>query len=58
MSEFYLIVVSWQLQVRIQLGQGSAADVTKNMLKNEGVRAFYNVCFLHLMLFTTLISFH
>lgn len=31
------------LQVRIQLGQGSAATVTKNMLKNEGIGAFYKV---------------
>ncbi|XP_019173936.1 PREDICTED: mitochondrial dicarboxylate/tricarboxylate transporter DTC-like [Ipomoea nil] len=29
------------IKVRIQLGQGSAADVTKNMLKNEGFGAFY-----------------
>lgn len=45
------------LQVRIQLGQGSAATVTKTMLKNEGVAAFYKVwfyetyyvfCFYHL----------
>ncbi|KAI7756410.1 hypothetical protein M8C21_011650 [Ambrosia artemisiifolia] len=28
-------------QVRIQLGQGSAVSVTKEMLKNEGVGAFY-----------------
>ncbi|KAK6925772.1 Mitochondrial substrate/solute carrier [Dillenia turbinata] len=27
--------------VRIQLGEGSAVQVTKTMLKNEGVRAFY-----------------
>lgn len=31
------------LQVRIQLGQGSAGSVTKNMLKNEGIGAFYKV---------------
>ena len=29
------------IKVRIQLGQGSAASITTNMLKNEGVGAFY-----------------
>lgn len=29
------------IKVRIQLGQGSAAEVSRNMLKNEGVGAFY-----------------
>ncbi|EYU39263.1 hypothetical protein MIMGU_mgv1a010902mg [Erythranthe guttata] len=29
------------IKVRIQLGQGSAVDVTKTMLKNEGFGAFY-----------------
>ncbi|KAK1394208.1 Mitochondrial dicarboxylate/tricarboxylate transporter DTC [Heracleum sosnowskyi] len=29
------------IKVRIQLGQGSAAHVTKQMLKNDGIRAFY-----------------
>ncbi|TXG73055.1 hypothetical protein EZV62_001634 [Acer yangbiense] len=29
------------IKVRIQLGQGSAASVTKNMLANEGIGAFY-----------------
>ncbi|PIN06431.1 hypothetical protein CDL12_21016 [Handroanthus impetiginosus] len=29
------------IKVRIQLDQGSAADVTKNMLRNEGTWAFY-----------------
>lgn len=29
------------VKVRIQLGQGSAVQVTKNMLKQEGVGAFY-----------------
>ncbi|XP_010531153.1 PREDICTED: mitochondrial dicarboxylate/tricarboxylate transporter DTC-like [Tarenaya hassleriana] len=29
------------IKVRIQLGQGSAASVTKTMLKNEGFGAFY-----------------
>ncbi|KAI4317452.1 hypothetical protein L6164_025319 [Bauhinia variegata] len=29
------------VKVRIQLGQGSAGQVTSNMLKNEGVTAFY-----------------
>lgn len=33
------------VQVRIQLGQGSAGEVTKNMLKAEGVGAFYKVRF-------------
>lgn len=32
------------LQVRIQLGQGSAVHVSKNMLKQEGLGAFYKVC--------------
>lgn len=36
----------WLLQVRIQLGQGSATEVTRNMLKNGGIGAFYKVCFL------------
>ncbi|KAL2337061.1 hypothetical protein Fmac_011507 [Flemingia macrophylla] len=31
------------IKVRIQLGQGSAAQVTTTMLKNEGVAAFYKV---------------
>lgn len=31
------------VQVRIQLGQGSAAQVTKTMLKEEGFGAFYKV---------------
>ena len=36
--------VNWiSLQVRIQLGQGSAASVTREMLKNEGFGAFYKV---------------
>ena len=34
------------VQVRIQLGQGSAGVVTRNMLKNEGIGAFYKVCFV------------
>ncbi|XP_057793315.1 mitochondrial dicarboxylate/tricarboxylate transporter DTC-like [Salvia miltiorrhiza] len=29
------------IKVRIQLGQGSAGEVTRNMLKNDGVGAFY-----------------
>lgn len=29
------------IKVRIQLGQGSAGEVTRNMLKNEGIPAFY-----------------
>lgn len=32
--------------MRIQLGQGSAGEVTKTMLKNEGMGAFYKVCFV------------
>ncbi|KAK7267623.1 hypothetical protein RIF29_20301 [Crotalaria pallida] len=36
------------IKVRIQLGQGSAAQVTSTMLKNEGVVAFYKKkCSLH-----------
>jgi hypothetical protein len=31
------------VQVRIQLGEGSAASVTKKMLANEGISAFYKV---------------
>ncbi|RWW31919.1 hypothetical protein GW17_00003447, partial [Ensete ventricosum] len=31
------------LQVRIQLGQGSAVEATKNMLANEGFGSFYKV---------------
>jgi hypothetical protein len=31
-------------QVKIQLGEGSAATVTKKMLANEGIGAFYKVC--------------
>lgn len=37
---FFLLV-----QVRIQLGQGSAGQVAKNMLKEEGFGAFYKVRF-------------
>lgn len=29
------------IKVRIQLGQGSAVQVTKTMLQNEGIKAFY-----------------
>ncbi|KAK3012695.1 hypothetical protein RJ639_008258 [Escallonia herrerae] len=29
------------IKVRIQLGQGSAGQVTRTMLKNEGIGAFY-----------------
>ncbi|KAK3007636.1 hypothetical protein RJ639_015347 [Escallonia herrerae] len=29
------------IKVRIQLGQGSAGQVMRTMLKNEGIRAFY-----------------
>ncbi|KAI3669476.1 hypothetical protein L6452_40712 [Arctium lappa] len=39
-----------KLKVRIQLGQGSAGLVTKTMLKNEGINAFYNVCPFHICL--------
>ncbi|KAL2334173.1 hypothetical protein Fmac_015386 [Flemingia macrophylla] len=38
--------VSLIFVVRIQLGQGSAAQVTTTMLKNEGVAAFYKVILL------------
>ncbi|CAL5354268.1 unnamed protein product [Camellia sinensis] len=31
------------IKVRIQLGQGSAVDVTRNMLRNHGIGAFYQV---------------
>jgi hypothetical protein len=30
------------------LGEGSAGQVTRNMLANEGVRSFYKVCFVFL----------
>ncbi|RWW86605.1 hypothetical protein BHE74_00004618 [Ensete ventricosum] len=33
--------ISYGFQVRIQLGQGSAVQVTKNMLANEGFGSFY-----------------
>jgi hypothetical protein len=36
--------ISCEMQVRIQLGQGTAAEVTRNMLREHGVGAFYNVC--------------
>ncbi|KAI0522565.1 hypothetical protein KFK09_004945 [Dendrobium nobile] len=39
------------VKVRIQLGQGSALQVTKNMLAQEGVRAFYKVWNLHFLFF-------
>lgn len=35
--------------MRIQLGQGSAGEVTRNMLKAEGVGAFYKVRFKDLL---------
>ncbi|KAL2322313.1 hypothetical protein Fmac_026692 [Flemingia macrophylla] len=38
--------VSLIFVVRIQLGQGSAAQVTTTMLKNEGVATFYKVILL------------
>lgn len=34
--------------MRIQLGQGSAASITTNMLKNEGFGAFYKVYIIFL----------
>ncbi|KAK7259441.1 hypothetical protein RIF29_25048 [Crotalaria pallida] len=37
----YIIQPIDMIKVRIQLGQGSAAQVTSTMLKNEGVAAFY-----------------
>lgn len=42
-------------QVRVQLGQGSAIQVTKNMLRDEGVKAFYKVL-LSFQFITALIS--
>ena len=34
----------FHFQVKIQLGEGSAATVTKKMLANEGIGSFYKVC--------------
>lgn len=45
-TEQYLLLF-W-FQVRIQLGEGSAGQVTRNMLANEGVRSFYKVCLIFL----------
>ncbi|PWA58325.1 mitochondrial dicarboxylate/tricarboxylate transporter DTC [Artemisia annua] len=46
------------IKVRIQLGQGSAGSVTKNMLKNEGIGAFYKRCsFFYLSAFLVFITF-
>lgn len=39
-----IILFLFLSQVRIQLGEGSAGQVTKNMLANEGIRSFYKVC--------------
>lgn len=47
-----------EFQVRIQLGQGSAAEVTKNMLKNEGVGAFYKVFFFFLNTLVPIINLY
>ena len=35
--------------MRIQLGQGSAGSVARNMLKEEGFGAFYKVWFYKIM---------
>jgi hypothetical protein len=35
-------------QVRIQLGQGSAMDVTRQVIKNEGVGGLYKVKFFNI----------
>lgn len=43
-------------QVRIQLGQGSAAEVTKTMLKNEGFGAFYKVCSCEIYLYVAMVD--
>lgn len=43
-------------QVRIQLGQGSAVDVTKTMLKNEGFGAFYKVCSREIYIYVALVD--
>ncbi|KAG4999922.1 hypothetical protein JHK87_020994 [Glycine soja] len=45
------------IKVRIQLGQGSAAQVTSTMLKNEGVAAFYKICKWKWILYTFLQGF-
>ncbi|CAO2161499.1 unnamed protein product [Urochloa humidicola] len=37
------------VKVKIQLGEGSAATVTKNMLANEGIGSFYKVYFLRVL---------
>lgn len=42
-----LMYPSSLLQVRIQLGQGSAFKVATDMLAKEGVGAFYNVSRKH-----------
>lgn len=34
------------IKVRIQLGEGSTAEVTKKILRNEGIASFYKVFFL------------
>lgn len=43
----YVFLIDWFMQktkqVRIQLGQGSAVHITKNMLRDEGLSAFYKV---------------
>lgn len=43
--------------MRIQLGQGSAAQVTSTMLKNEGVAAFYKVFYFVPMFFLLSMDF-
>lgn len=34
------------MQVRIQLGEGSAVEVTKKIIRNEGIGGFYKVLLL------------
>ncbi|KAL2318884.1 hypothetical protein Fmac_032760 [Flemingia macrophylla] len=46
LSDFRCGIQIYSFCVRIQLGQGSAAQVTNTMLKNEGVAAFYKVMLL------------
>ncbi|KAL2334217.1 hypothetical protein Fmac_015430 [Flemingia macrophylla] len=46
LSDFRCGIQIYSFCVRIQLGQGSAAQVTTTMLKNEGVAAFYKVILL------------
>ncbi|KAL2340505.1 hypothetical protein Fmac_008445 [Flemingia macrophylla] len=45
LSDFRCGIQIYSFCVRIQLGQGSAAQVTTTMLKNEGVAAFYKATY-------------